>query len=197
MKPEYRQATFMLGVAHLSQLPPDEGIEVAFAGRSNAGKSSVLNRLTQNRQLARVSRTPGRTQEINLFALDAMRRLVDLPGYGYAKVPPSVSARWQKVLGAYFETRACLKGCILVMDIRHPLKPFDCDLLDWAAQSGLPVHLLLNKADKLSAQAIAKTLKAVTTQLATWPSGNSLQIFSAEKGTGLVELRNRLDEWFL
>ena len=196
MKPDYRCATFMLGVAQLSQLPPDEGIEVAFAGRSNAGKSSVLNRLTQNKQLARVSKTPGRTQQINLFALDETRRLADLPGYGYAKVPPAVSAEWQKRLGQYFFQRESLKGCVLVMDIRHPLKPFDCDLLDWASQSQLSVHILLNKADKLTASEKIRTLRAVTTKLATWAGDNTVQIFSAEKGTGLDDLRARLDTWF-
>lgn len=196
MKLDYKRATFKLGVAQLSQLPPDEGIEVAFAGRSNAGKSSVLNQLTQNRQLARVSKTPGRTQQINIFELDEARRLADLPGYGYAKVPPSVSAEWQRLLGHYFEQRECLRGCVLVMDIRHPLKPFDCDLLDWAVQCQLAVHILLNKSDKLTQRYANEALKEVTEKLVEWPGEISVQIFSAEKGTGLLGLKAKLDEWF-
>lgn len=197
MKLDYKKATFLLGVAGLSQLPPDQGVEVAFAGRSNAGKSSVLNRLTGNARLARVSRTPGRTQQINIFTLDDERRLADLPGYGYAKVPPAVKEKWQHLLGQYFETRQSLRGCVLVMDIRHPLKPFDCDLLEWAGHSGLAVHVLLNKADKLTAQHAGKTLQAVTDALTQCPGEMSVQIFSAEKGAGLAALHEKLDAWFV
>lgn len=197
MKPDYSKATFLLGAAALSQLPPDTGIEVAFAGRSNAGKSSVLNQLTHNRQLARVSKTPGRTQQLNVFMLDEIRRLVDLPGYGYAKVPPAVAGAWQKLLGDYFETRHSLKGCMLIMDSRHPLKPFDCDLLEWAHHADLPVHILLNKSDKLSQQAARRTLADVTAQLNAWGGNTTIQLFSALKGTGLPDLKRQLDAWLL
>ena len=131
LNPLYRQAQFLTSAAALNQLPPDEGIEVAFAGRSNAGKSTVLNVLTGQRQLARTSKTPGRTQLINLFTLDEHRRLVDLPGYGFAQVPQSVKLRWQETLSQYLEQRDCLKGLILLMDSRHPLQALDLNLLDW------------------------------------------------------------------
>src|SRR5580698_7416711 len=123
-KSHYQKAKFLLSVANLHQLPPDEGIEIAIVGRSNAGKSSVLNQLTQNKSLARVSKTPGRTQLINLFGLDASRRMADLPGYGFAKVPQAVKEQWQTLLDNYLRTRDSLRGLLLVMDIRHPLKDF-------------------------------------------------------------------------
>lgn len=193
----YQQARFLLSVAKLNQLPPDQGWEVAFVGRSNAGKSSVLNQLTQNKALARVSKTPGRTQHINLFALDDERRIADLPGYGYAQVPPSVKEQWQKLLDNYLRTRQCLKGLILVMDIRHPLKEFDQHLLSWSVQCNLPVHILLNKADKLTRQYQKKTLMDVEKTVQTYDGEITLQCFSAETGLGLSELRGLLDDWFL
>ncbi len=195
--PDYTRATFMLSVAQLAQLPADQGIEVAFIGRSNAGKSSVLNQLTCNRALARVSKTPGRTQHINLFALDAERRLADLPGYGFAKVPLAVKKEWQQLINSYLATRACLRGIILVMDIRHPLKPFDCDMLEWASESQLSTHILLNKADKLTQREAAKVLNDVKNRIATLPTENSVQTFSALKGAGAKELRAQLNKWFM
>ncbi|MDR3478147.1 MAG: ribosome biogenesis GTP-binding protein YihA/YsxC [Gammaproteobacteria bacterium] len=195
-KLDYQKATFLLSAAKLSQLPPDMGVEVAFVGRSNAGKSSVLNQLTHNTKLARVSKTPGRTQHINLFVLDSTRRLVDLPGYGYAKVPPEVKENWQKTLGAYLHERDCLKGLILVMDIRHPLTEFDRNLLSWASTSNLAVHILLNKADKLNYGVIKNTEREVNEFISTFPNPVSCQIFSAMKGTGVKELREQLETWF-
>jgi GTP-binding protein len=195
-KPNYQNAQFLLSVANLSQLPVDEGAEVAFVGRSNAGKSSVLNQLTQNKSLARVSKTPGRTQHINLFGMDEERRLADLPGYGYAKVPPSVKQQWQKLLDEYLRTRECLKGLILVMDIRHPLKEFDQHMLAWSNQCNLAVHVLLNKSDKLTQSAASKTLRDVKEALAVYANTISVQTFSALKGKGVKELRTQLDEWF-
>jgi GTP-binding protein len=194
--PDYKKARFLLSVASLPQLPPDEGIEVAIVGRSNAGKSSVLNQLTQNKGLARVSKTPGRTQHINLFALDDNRRLADLPGYGYAKVPPSVKKKWQALLDDYLRSRDCLRGLILVMDIRHPLKEFDQLMLGWSSQCDLPVHILLNKCDKLSQSAASKTLREVKEALKPFANEVSVQMFSALKGKGVKELREQMDRWF-
>jgi GTP-binding protein len=195
-KPKYENAAFMLSVANLSQLPPDQGIEVAIVGRSNAGKSSVLNQLTQNKNLARVSKTPGRTQHINLFSLDKNRRLADLPGYGYAKVPTAVKEQWQSLLDDYLRSRDSLQGLILVMDIRHPFKEFDKQLLIWSSQCQLPVHILLNKVDKLTLQELQKTIRLVNDMVPIYPTLVTYQTFSAIKGTGIKELRAKLDEWF-
>ncbi len=194
--PNYKKATFLLSAARLTQLPTDSGIEVAFVGRSNAGKSSVLNQLTQNSKLARVSKTPGRTQHINVFVLDGERRLIDLPGYGYAAVPQDVKIQWQKTLDAYLQTRGCLQGLILVMDIRHPLTEFDRHLLEWAEACNLSVHILLNKADKLAFGAMKKTLQQVQDYTATANNPISCQAFSALKSTGIKELREQLDRWY-
>lgn len=195
--PNYQKAVFLLSVADLSQLPADEGIEVAIIGRSNAGKSSVLNQLTQNKSLARVSKTPGRTQLINLFGLDEHRRLADLPGYGYAKVPPAMKRKWQALLDSYLRTRECLQGLILVMDIRHPLKEFDRQMLDWSNQCELPVHILLNKCDKLTQSAASKTVRDVKDALKAYTNEIHVQAFSASKGKGVKELRECLDRWFI
>jgi GTP-binding protein len=195
-KINYQSATFLLSVAKLSQLPPDQGNEVAFVGRSNAGKSSVLNQLTQNKGLARVSKTPGRTQHLNFFVLNEKNRLVDLPGYGYADVPPEVKAQWQKTLDTYLQTRECLRGLILVMDIRHPLTSFDKHLLSWADACELPVHILLNKSDKLSYSAIKKTMFQISDFIRCCHTPMTFQAFSALKNVGTKELRDHLDAWF-
>jgi len=194
----YRQANFLLGVASLSQIPPDTGREVAFAGRSNAGKSSALNSITDQRSLARTSKTPGRTQQMNYFSLPGEHYLVDLPGYGYAKVPIKVSKRWQEEIGRYLRSRQSLQGLILVMDCRHPLKEYDCQLLDWCFDAQLPAHILLSKADKLSRGAAAATLQKTRNELRhAYPDDHlpTAQLFSALKKTGLDEVRARLDEW--
>ena len=195
-KLDYKKAEFLLSVANLSQLPPDQGAEVAFVGRSNAGKSSVLNQLTQNKALARVSKTPGRTQHINLFTLDSKRRLADLPGYGYAKVAVNVKQKWQQLLDDYLSTRQCLKGLILVMDIRHPMKEFDQHMVEWGSQCYLPIHILLNKSDKLSQSAIATTLRDVKKAIEVYEGMVTTQTFSAMKGLGAKELRDTMDKWF-
>src|SRR3990167_5241481 len=166
----YHKAQFLLSVTESSQLPKDQGAEFAFIGRSNAGKSSVINQLTHNKGLARVSKTPGRTQFINLFTLDDSRRLADLPGYGFARVPKAVRERWQANMDAYLQSRACLKGLILVMDIRHPLQAFDEDILYGGSQSELPVHILLNKVDKLNKNQIRQTLLMVQKATAIYGS---------------------------
>ena len=193
---KYTQVTYLLGAAALTQLPPDEGIEVAFAGRSNAGKSSALNALTGSRSTARTSKTPGRTQLINLFALDESRRLVDLPGYGFAKVSLAVKKQWQATLSQYLQDRTCLQGLVLLMDIRHPLKDTDRQTLAWAAVSNLPVHILLSKADKLKSGARKKTLMAVEKEVELLHPAATVQIFSALKKLGLDQLTARLDHWF-
>lgn len=195
-KPNYQKATFLLSVADCKQLPPDQGIEVAFMGRSNAGKSSVLNRLTQNKQLARVSKTPGRTQLINVFPLDEYRRLIDLPGYGYAKVPVNVKEDWGILLDNYLSTRTALKGVILVMDCRHPFKKIDQTILEWGWESQLPLHILLNKTDKLNASQLNHLLKMTQKNLEPYTKLITFQPFSALKNDGINELRKKLDEWF-
>jgi GTP-binding protein len=192
----YKKATFMLSVANLHQLPIDAGFEVAFVGRSNAGKSSVLNELTQNKQLARVSKTPGRTQHINLFSLDENCRIADLPGYGYAKVPAEIKTHWEKTLDEYLRTRQCLKGLVIVMDSRHPLKEFDQHMLAWSEDCGLAVHILLNKADKLSQSLKQQTLLQVEKALKNYSNSVSVQLFSALRHIGNDKLKQVLDRWF-
>lgn len=196
MKP-YQKTKFLLSAANLKQLPPDRGIEVAFVGRSNAGKSSVLNELTHNRNLARVSKMPGRTQLLNFFALDENKRLVDLPGYGFARVPAEVRARWVETLDGYFQTRESLKGLILVMDIRHPLQELDLSILEASSQAGLPTHVLLNKADKLGRNELQQTERTVKKMLSNFGELVSCQLFSALKGSGVKELQTVLNSWFL
>jgi GTP-binding protein len=193
----YKGAHFTLSAAKLSQLPMDEGREVAFAGRSNAGKSSALNRITSQKSLARTSKTPGRTQLINFFTLDEQRRLVDLPGYGYAKVNAEVKQRWQQTMEQYLASRQSLCGLILLMDVRHPLKEVDRQLLNWCWHVGMPVHVLLTKADKLKRGAAQNTLLQVRRELAGLsPAGlTSVQLFSATQGTGLESLYQVLDRW--
>lgn len=193
---KYNHAKFLKSVAQLKQLPTDQGIEVAFAGRSNSGKSSALNTITQKKGLARTSKTPGRTQLINLFELDPERRIVDLPGYGYAKVPLEVKRRWQMTLSLYLESRRSLMGLILLMDIRHPLMPFDQQFLKWAEKSQLATHVLLNKADKLSHGAAANALLNVNKQMTAYNNNATIQLFSSLKETGLKELYQKLDQWF-
>lgn len=191
----YREAQFLTSAARIDQLPPDEGREVAFAGRSNAGKSSALNTLTEQRNLARTSKTPGRTQLINLFEIDDTRRLVDLPGYGYAKVPAELKRRWSATLEKYLEQRQCLTGLILIMDIRHPLKEFDQMMLEWARQSNMPVHVLLTKADKLKRGPANNILLKVKKQLSEMHPHASVQLFSALKREGSEQLQGVLDGW--
>ncbi|MET0094296.1 MAG: ribosome biogenesis GTP-binding protein YihA/YsxC [Sedimenticola sp.] len=196
MNPFYHQARFLTSAAKLNQSPADEGIEVAFAGRSNAGKSSAINTLCQQRNLARTSKTPGRTQLLNFFALDEQRRLVDLPGYGYAKVAEKVKLQWQKELAAYLEQRQSLRGIILLVDVRHPLKEFDQQMLDWSAQIDLPVHILLTKADKLKHGAASKALLQIRKAVAPLGEQVSVQLFSSLKRQGVDQAHSVLDQWF-
>lgn len=191
----FRQAAFLLSVNHLRQLPPDSGLEVAFAGRSNAGKSSALNIITDNNALARVSKTPGRTQMINYFTIDESHRLVDLPGYGYAKVPEEVKRHWQHILEQYLRTRTSLQGLMIVMDCRHPLKEYDRQMLEWCRHRGMKVHILLTKADKLSRGAAGNTLQEVRAILKREFPHASAQLFSSLNGNGAVEARQLIAAW--
>ncbi len=196
MNPLYRQATFLTSAARLSQAPPDEGFEVAFAGRSNAGKSSAINALCDQKSLARTSKTPGRTQLLNFFAVDGQCRIVDLPGYGYAKVAEGIKREWQGVLADYLEQRRCLRGLMLLMDIRHPLKDYDRQMLEWARQIGLPVHVLLTKADKLNRGPANSVLLKLRGEIGQIDPGFTAQAFSALKRSGIDEAHARLDAWF-
>ncbi len=195
MNPIYHQAKFQTSAAKLSQCPPDTGMEVAFAGRSNAGKSSALNALCQQKALARTSKTPGRTQLLNFFTVDEERRLVDLPGYGFAKVSEKIKQQWQEALADYLENRHSLRGVILLVDVRHPPKEFDRQMLEWSHQIGLPVHILLTKADKLGRGAAAKALQQVRREIAAFGEGVTAQLFSALKRQGIDEAHAVLDSW--
>jgi GTP-binding protein len=191
----YRAVRFVDSVDAFPRLPPDTGREVAFAGRSNAGKSSALNVLTGQRRLARVSKTPGRTQLLNFFEVEPERFLVDLPGYGYAQVPEAVRRRWQALLERYLRERAALRGLLLLMDIRHPLTDLDRRLLDGCAARGLPAHVLLTKADKLGRGASRGALEQLRRALRADYPQTSAQLFSSLTGQGLDEAHARLDEW--
>ena len=195
-KINYNQATYLTSATTLAQLPADYGREVAFIGRSNAGKSSALNAITRVKGLARTSNTPGRTQMINYFAIDHERRLVDLPGYGFAKVPPSVQARWTQMTADYFEKRASLVGLIVVMDVRHPLKEMDWQMIEWCVDTEVPLHILLTKADKLTASAQKKALFSVKKALPKIDNV-SVQLFSSLKKIGIAEARECLNKWLL
>ncbi len=194
----FKRAKFLLSAPTLRQCPQDSGCEVAFAGRSNAGKSSAINTLTDNKNMARTSKTPGRTQLINYFEVGQDKRLVDLPGYGYAKVPRAVKAKWDHHLAEYLQLRQSLVGLILLMDIRHPLQDYDQQMLNWAAQATLPVHILLTKADKLKRGPAKSSLLAVDKRLRDMDPGYTLlsvQIFSSLKKIGLEELERQLNNW--
>ncbi|MBX3712975.1 MAG: ribosome biogenesis GTP-binding protein YihA/YsxC [Lysobacter sp.] len=194
----FARADYLLAAHTPRQLPPDGGFEVAFAGRSNAGKSSALNALCQQNALARVSKTPGRTQQLVFFGLPPHegKYLVDLPGYGYAKVPQDLQAHWQAFLDQYFRTREALKGLVVVMDIRHPLKDYDRHMIAYAVERGLPAHAILTKADKLGRGAAGNTLQAVRKDLQSrYGDSVSVQTFSGESKVGVDELRGVVAGW--
>ena len=195
---KFQSAEFITSAPSLKQCPDDVGCEIAFAGRSNAGKSSAINTLTRNKNLARTSKTPGRTQMINFFQLGEDQRLVDLPGYGYAKVPVAMKAQWDRHMAEYLQARKSLGGLILLMDIRHPLQDYDRQILNWAAQAGLPVHILLTKSDKLKRGPAQSTLLKVESFLREMDPGITLltvQTFSSLKKLGLPELEAQLNHW--
>ncbi|WP_263081386.1 ribosome biogenesis GTP-binding protein YihA/YsxC [Endozoicomonas sp. Mp262] len=192
----YQKTHFLKSAAKLNQCPPDTGREVAFAGRSNAGKSSALNALTGSSKLARTSKTPGRTQLINFFTVEEGLYLVDLPGYGYAKVPEAMKKEWQYHLNDYLSRRESLCGLVLLVDIRHPMKEFDQMMLQWSIESQLPLHILLTKADKLKQGAAKQVLNKLKNQLRDYPLV-SIQLFSSLKKAGVEQLSATLDDWLL
>ncbi|MDU8925148.1 ribosome biogenesis GTP-binding protein YihA/YsxC [Pasteurellaceae bacterium LIM206] len=192
----YAKTHFLTSAANIRQLPADSGIEIAFAGRSNAGKSTALNVLTNQKNLARTSKTPGRTQLINLFEVESQCKLVDLPGYGYAAVPEQMKLQWQKALSEYLQHRECLAGVVILMDIRHPLKELDQQMIEWAVGAELPVLLLLTKADKLSLSARSKQVKTVREAILPFQGDIQVEAFSSLSKLGVDKLSDKLNSWF-
>jgi GTP-binding protein len=195
MPGRYNRTRFLKSVPNLAGAPADRGFEVAFAGRSNAGKSSAINAITGIGSLARTSKTPGRTQHLVFFEVDGQRRLVDLPGYGYARVAEQIKRQWQRTMEDYLRKRQSLQGLVLVMDIRHPLTEYDQQMLSWCQHAELPVHVLLTKADKLSRGAAAGTLHKVSRSLDQHGLEASIQVFSGLKRTGTDQAEGVLDRW--
>ena len=195
--PLFRNATFEISIAKPSGLPPPSGAEIAFAGRSNAGKSSAINTLAGHVRLAYVSKTPGRTQLINFFRLNNGALLVDLPGYGYAAVPEKIRRQWSGLIETYLRTRESLIGLVLIMDSRHPLTPLDRNMIDWFAPSGRPMHVLLTKSDKLSRGAAAATLQEVRRALEPLGPQVSVQLFSSLKKSGVEEVERVIGGWLV
>lgn len=193
--PRFQRAAFLTAAGALRDAPPDSGVEVAFAGRSNAGKSSAINALCHQRQLARTSKTPGRTQQLIFFQLDAERRLVDLPGYGYARVSLATKQGWQATMARYLRERTSLRALVLVMDIRHPLTEFDRQMITWADTGELPLLLLLTKADKLGRGGIEQTRAQVRRAVATRAAPTRVLAFSAVSRLGLGEGQALLADW--
>ena len=193
----FQNAKFFTTVNHLKDLPPTQA-EIAFVGRSNAGKSSAINTLCNHVRLAYVSKTPGRTQHINFFELTNRHFMVDLPGYGYAEVPEAIRKHWVELLGNYLQTRQQLIGLVLIMDCRHPLKPLDIQMLDFFSLTNKPVHILLSKADKLSKNDQIKTLSSVKKQLKLFMERQevSVQLFSSLKKQGVDEVNDVVAQWF-
>ncbi|MDJ0892358.1 MAG: ribosome biogenesis GTP-binding protein YihA/YsxC [Gammaproteobacteria bacterium] len=190
-----QRTRFLIGARHAVQFPADAGWEVAFAGRSNAGKSSALNAVAGMRSLARTSRTPGRTREVNFFAVDEARRVVDLPGYGFARVSDAERRRWARTVERYLQERRSLKGLVLVMDVRHPLTAFDERFLQWCHDLRLAVHILLTKADKLSNNRARASLLKTRRQAAVTRGQVTVQLFSARKRQGVPTLQRQLADW--
>lgn len=192
----YSHAKFVISAPDIGHMEQDSGIEVAFAGRSNAGKSSALNRLTRQKNLARTSKTPGRTQMINVFELAEERRLIDLPGYGFAQVPLAMKIKWQKSLGEYLEKRESLKGLVVLMDIRHPFKDLDQELIHWAVGAKIPVLVLLTKADKLKSGKRKQQLMMCREASLAFCGDVTVHVFSSLNGLGLENLEGKLNQWF-
>lgn|SRR3990167_17625 len=193
-KLQFNDASYLGSATALSQCLPDQGAEIAFMGRSNAGKSSAINAITNIKGLARASTTPGRTQMINFFGLDDTHRLVDLPGYGYAKASVENKSKWEYLIADYLESRESLVGFVLVMDCRHPLKPMDQQFVEWCVNFEIPLHILLTKADKLTPSAQKKALLFVEKSVSAYPA-ISVQLFSSLKKTGVDEARKKLAGW--
>ena len=195
MQPQFQRAVFQTAAVDLRGAPADEGFEVAFAGRSNAGKSSAINAICHQNRLARTSKTPGRTQQLIFFRLDDERRLVDLPGYGFARVSQAIKANWQALMGRYLEQRHCLRGLVVVMDIRHPLTGFDQQMIAWGVSAQRPMLLLLTKADKLGRGAAQSTVAQVRRSVADAGAPILVQAFSATNRFGLDEAQGQLSQW--
>lgn len=195
MRVNYQQARFLQSATTFDTLPPELGFEVAFSGRSNSGKSSTLNTLCQQKSLARTSKTPGRTQLINFFSLPEGKFLVDLPGYGYAKVPEKIKLEWQQFIESYLTSRFTLSGLVIVMDIRRPMLEHDLTMLSWAESRNLPTHIILNKSDKLKRGPAKSTLLKVQQQVKQYNQTVTVQIFSALKKVGVEPLQQKLDLW--
>jgi GTP-binding protein len=198
--PLLQKAKFLTSANHINELPEDDGLEIAFAGRSNAGKSSAINSLSRQNRLAYVSKQPGRTQLVNFFEIEERKYLVDLPGYGYAKVPESMRKHWQKTLPTYLQQRQSLVGLVIVMDIRNPLTALDINMLDWFAPRQKPIHVLLTKCDKLSKDKQNKTLFSVQKELENqwstfFQTPCTAQLFSSLKKIGLEEADGVLETW--
>nr|VFK31486.1 MAG: cell division checkpoint GTPase YihA [Candidatus Kentron sp. MB] len=191
----YARAVFLSGAMQESHFPPDQGAEVAFAGRSNVGKSSAINTITGVRALARTSKTPGRTQQINFFALDKSKRLVDLPGYGYAKVPEKIRQAWNVMVAGYLRDRQSLRGVVLLMDIRHPLTTLDRQLVEWCHTADLPFHVVLTKSDKLSQARAEDARRETLRHLSALRNDLDVILFSALRKRGIDEVRRCLDRW--
>ena len=195
MSPFYQRARVLAAAAQIDQAPLDQGREIAFAGRSNAGKSSAINALCYQKALARTSKPPGRTQQLVFFGLDETRRLVDLPGYGYAKVSEAIKLEWQQHMADYLERRRSLAGLVIVMDIRHPLTDFDRQMLTWGTAARLPLLLLLTKADKLGSSARRATQLAVERASSDWGGEIEVVLFSALQRLGIPAVHEILDRW--
>ena len=198
--PLLQKAKFLTSANHINELPEDDGLEIAFAGRSNAGKSSAINSLSRQNRLAYVSKQPGRTQLVNFFEIEERKYLVDLPGYGYAKVPESMRKHWQKTLPTYLQQRQSLVGLVIVMDIRNPMTSLDINMLDWFAPRQKPIHVLLTKCDKLSKDKQNKTLFSVQKELENqwstfYQTPCTAQLFSSLKKIGLEEADGVLETW--
>ena len=193
--PFLRHLAFLTTVANLRQLPDDSLAEVAFAGRSNAGKSSAINTLANHTRLAHTSKTPGRTQHLNFFTVVPGRFLVDLPGYGFAKAPEEIRGQWDSLIGPYLAKRDALKGLVMIMDGRRPMTELDCRLIDWFAPTGRPIHILLSKADKLTRQEQAKAIRETRGFLKNWTVPVSVQLFSSLKKTGVDEADELIGSW--
>ena len=192
----FQHVVFFASVADLRDLPTPQGEEIAFAGRSNAGKSSAINALAKRKRLAFISKSPGRTQQINFFSLGNGRYLVDLPGYGYAKVPVTIRQHWESLLSKYLQTRKTLRGLVLIIDARHPITMLDKQMLDWFLPTGKPVHILLSKADKLNKQQANSALHGVSETLALFYPQCTVQLFSSVSKTGLLEAEAAIAAWF-
>jgi GTP-binding protein len=197
LKINFEVASFLTSAPNISHMhmPADVGYEIAFAGRSNAGKSSALNTITRQKNLARTSKTPGRTQLINIFGLDPQRRLVDLPGYGFAKVPLDMKLKWQKSLSEYLQNRQCLRGLVVMMDIRHPLKDLDVNMIRWAVESDLPVLGLLTKCDKLKSGARKAAVLKARKDCEVYGGDITIQAFSSLKVIGKAEAISVMNQW--